>query len=693
MRSRLRLASSILSLAISLGTAGVSAMSAPADSVLTAEDSRASLNPHDLNTPRTFPKFTSLAEWEARRAEIKRQILVSNGLYPMPKKTPLKPKITGRVVRDGYTIEKVAIQTYPGFYLAGNLYRPIEKPGDPDHARPAVLVTHGHWENGRMANEERGSISARAITFARMGIVAFTYDMVGYNDTHQVPHTFAGDRDHWVWGVSLMGLQTWNSIRALDFIASLPDVDIRRLAITGESGGGTQTMMLGAVDDRLAAVGPCVMVSHSMQGGCLCENSPGLRVDFSNMEVAAVSAPKPQIMLAATGDWTRTMMSIEGPGVESIYKLYNKTENLKYAIFPFEHNINRTSRNAVYQAFGKWLLNMPNAESYQEPPYQMEAVEDLRVFPDKTGLPKDAITAEQLTETIKSVAINALNAAKPATTAELGKFKKTYLPLWLQTLKLDMVSAVSATSADVLTDGNVRISRMHIGRDGKGDSIPVALCVPTNGVPKAVLILASIGGIADNFGGSVGTSAVVKEIIAKGYGVLLFDAFLTGSRSNTDLAAARSKPFRSYFDTYNLTDMQQRVQDIATAASYLKKTLGCKVAASGEGETALWALFAGPVLDGVAADVAGLDLDADSTYTADSTYVPCLRRAGDVKTALTLSAGKPARVSGLTADSETGRWISDVFTDTAGGSPFVPSALSANELTALLQMSVSHPGK
>ena len=99
-----------------------------------------------------------------------------------------------------------------------------------------------------------------------------------------------------------MGLQTWNSVRALDFLASLPDVDKQRLACTGESGGGTQTFMLGAVDDRLAVQAPIVMVSHTMQGGCSCENAPGLRVEYSNMEIAAVPAPRPQILVAATND-------------------------------------------------------------------------------------------------------------------------------------------------------------------------------------------------------------------------------------------------------------------------------------------------------------------------------------------------------------------------------------------------------
>ena len=157
-------------------------------------------------------------------------------------------------------------------------------------------------------------------------MIAFSYDMVGYNDTffpeygavpaekHDLGHRqFATNQVNLLWNVSLMGLQTWDSIRAVDFLESLPDADRTRLACTGESGGGTQTFMLGAVEDRLAAQAPVVMVSHTMQGGCLCENAPGLRVEFSNMEIAAAAAPRRQILVAATGDWTKDTLTVEGP--------------------------------------------------------------------------------------------------------------------------------------------------------------------------------------------------------------------------------------------------------------------------------------------------------------------------------------------------------------------------------------------
>src|SRR5437667_8691684 len=143
----------------------------------------------DLNTSREFPEIHSRSEWEARAKEIRQQILVSCGLWPLPEKTPLDAHISGRIEREGYSVEKVYFQTYPGFYLGGNLYRPLGKGPGPF---PAILNPHGHWSNGRMADTAEGSIAARCINFAKQGMIAFSYDMVGYNDT-QFPDWPASD--------------------------------------------------------------------------------------------------------------------------------------------------------------------------------------------------------------------------------------------------------------------------------------------------------------------------------------------------------------------------------------------------------------------------------------------------------------------------------------------------------------------
>jgi hypothetical protein len=225
----------------------------------------------DLNTPRAFPEIKSADDWNQRARFIREHARVVTGLLPMPMKFSLNARIFDKIERDGYSVEKVQIETFPGFYLGGNLYRPLGQGAGPF---PAVLNPHGHWNNGRMADTELGSIAGRCISQARQGMIAFTYDMVGYNDTRQVDHKFGGKPEHQLWFISLMGLQTWNSIRALDFLESLPDVDRERLACTGESGGGTQTFMLGAVDSRLAVQAPIVMVPTRCKGAVFARMPP-----------------------------------------------------------------------------------------------------------------------------------------------------------------------------------------------------------------------------------------------------------------------------------------------------------------------------------------------------------------------------------------------------------------------------------
>src|SRR5204862_3297545 len=246
---------------------------------------------------------------------------------------------------------------------------------------------------------------------------------------------FATNEVNLLWNISLMGLQTWNSIRALDFLEALPGADKSRLACTGASGGGTQTFILGAVDDRPAAQAPIVMVSHSMQGGCSCENAPGLRVDYSNMEIAAVPAPRPQLLVAATGDWTKMTMTVEGPAIAGIYQLFKEPDHFKYVIFNYDHNYNKTSREAVYEWFGKWLLDEKDPSKLKEAPYKKEADEDLRVFPDGK-FPEGALTEAQLLSRLVAMYKAQIDEIRPKEEKALDEYKETMLPLWRHNLQL-----------------------------------------------------------------------------------------------------------------------------------------------------------------------------------------------------------------------------------------------------------------
>ena len=164
------------------------------------------------------PHYENASAWNARAAYLREHVLASAGLLPLPEKTPLNPSIFGEVKRSDYTVSKVYFESIPGFFVTGNLYRPIG-----DGPFPAILSPHGHWAYGRLENTLISSGPGRAINLARQGFVVFAYDMVGYNDSQQVPHTFSGPREY-LWGLSLSGLQLWDSIRALDFLETLPYV-------------------------------------------------------------------------------------------------------------------------------------------------------------------------------------------------------------------------------------------------------------------------------------------------------------------------------------------------------------------------------------------------------------------------------------------------------------------------------------
>jgi hypothetical protein len=333
----------------------------------------------------------SLAQWKTRAEYLREHVLASAGLLPMPEKTPLRPEIFGTLSRADYTVSKVYFESLPGFYVTGNLYRPIGT-----GPFPAILSPHGHWAYGRLENTATNSGPGRAISLARQGFVVFSHDMIGYNDSQQLPHTFGGARER-LWGLSLAGLQLWNSIRALDFLETLPEVRKDAIAATGESGGGTQTFLLAAVDPRVAVAAPVNMISLHMQGGCLCENAPGLRLETTNVEIGATIAPRPLLMISATGDWTKETLEVEYPAMRKIYDLFGAGDRLHAIRVDAEHNYNRESREAMYAWMARWLKREPAETRPAERPFTVDPLQDLLVFHGRPR-PDGALSADGLTE-------------------------------------------------------------------------------------------------------------------------------------------------------------------------------------------------------------------------------------------------------------------------------------------------------
>ncbi len=364
--------------------------------------------------------------WEARRAEIRRQILVSSGLWPEFGRPALQPLVWGRLERDGYSVEKVRLETRPGFFLTGNLYRPLGKAGP----HPAVLSMHGHWKNGRFEDIELASIPGRAIGLARLGCVVFSTDMVGYGDSKQLPHAFSNVP----WGLNLQGLQLWNSLRAVDFLSALPDVDPSRIGATGASGGGTQTFLLTAVDARIRASAPVNMVAAGCQGGCSCENAPLLRLDLNNIEIAAACAPRPLLLMACATDWTADALTLEGPALQKVFDARGVPERFRVARVEADHNYNKETREIVYAFFARWLLGRPAADRLPEAPFKVEKREDLSAFDAVHPLPAGAVDSKKLEDALKQTVTSQLEELRPKDVASLARFRELMLPAFRHTL-------------------------------------------------------------------------------------------------------------------------------------------------------------------------------------------------------------------------------------------------------------------
>jgi len=330
-----------------------------------------------------WQEYGTRESWEKRAAAIRHGILEGAGLWPLPERMPPAAIRHSEQKQAGYTVENVALETAPGFYLCGNLYLP-----EKHEKMPVVLCTHGHGAKDPLTHGRfTETMQKRSGALARMGCAVFAYEMVGYGES-----AIAG----WKHGVSgqELRLQLWNSMRALDFMLTLPGVDATRVGVTGESGGGTQAFLLAAVDARVSVSVPCVQVSSWFYGGCACESGLPIHVRpdhvANNAEIAAVMAPKPLLVISDGKDWTQNVPELELPHLKRIYAFFGKEDAVENAHFADEgHDYGPSKRASMYRFVEKtFALDAGKADEASVPVLPGSA---LQVFDEKHARPEKEV--------------------------------------------------------------------------------------------------------------------------------------------------------------------------------------------------------------------------------------------------------------------------------------------------------------
>ncbi len=637
----------------------------------------------DLNGYFPFTPSATKEAWAARAEQVRRRILVATGLWPMPQKTPANAVVHGKVDRGDYTVERVYLESYPGHFVTGSLYRPTGKSGK----LPGILCPHGHWPNGRFTDAGventrkqiaegaerfevggRTPLQARCVQLARMGCVVFHYDMLGYADSLQIPaavaHGFSKPRPDFDtpenWGFfgaqaelrqqSPMGLQTYNSIRALDWLSELPDVDPARIGVTGASGGGTQTFILCAIDPRPAVAFPAVMVCTAMQGGCTCENCCNLRVGTGNIEFAAMMAPRPLGMSGAK-DWTQDLESKGLPELKQHYAMLGVPDRVMGKVMlQFGHNYNYVSRELMYHWFNQHLqLGLQGV--ILEEDYKPLSVEEMTVWDASHPKPPGGGDYERsLLKIMTADSERQISALTPSDSASLARFREVVGGGVDVLIGRGLSPATALESATIRQDARLDYTEtLSLLRNKlEAEEIPVVALHPKQW-NKRVVIWAHESGKAGLYGSDGQPAPAVLELLKAGTAVVGADLLYQGEflADSKPLAAPRRvdnpRAFAGYTLGYNASLFAQRVHDLLSLVSFCQTYANEKpqVDMIGLGIAGAWATAAraqaGEAIARVAIDTDGFRFEKLRSIN-DLNFLPGGAKYGDLPGMLALAS-------------------------------------------------------
>ncbi len=372
-----------------------------------------------------LPGINSAADFEKHRPSLRADLFDMLGLKPMPERTPLHATITGTIEQPGYVIEKLHFQSLPGLYVTANLYLP--RPTRANERYPTILYQVGHAnQHRRDGNKAANECQQHGSWFATHGYVALVMDTLELSEIAGL-HRGLLSGGRWWWhstGYSPAGVETWNAMRALDYLATRPEVDVTRIGATGISGGGIGTFWLAAVDDRVKASAPVSglgdVTFYAGEDGisrhCDCFFFYN-RARWNYTTVAALTCPRPMLFVNSNQDGYFPMPSNERISVrlERLYALFGASDLVDTVISVGGHGYRTDIRRAVYEFFNRHFKNdarrVTDADAYMNADGSpLLERKRLRVFPEDTDFPKDHLNTK-IDEVFVSLAKPTLPAA------------------------------------------------------------------------------------------------------------------------------------------------------------------------------------------------------------------------------------------------------------------------------------------
>ncbi len=331
----------------------------------------------------------SRAAWQKRRAKVERGFLRAIGLERLPERTPLNARVVVRHEMGKYVIENILFESQPGFPVSANLYQP-KAPSN--GKRAAILCPIGHYLS---AGKSAHDVQARCIMLAQMGFVVLTYDAIGQGE-RMIPGNTHHDGGYALLplGETIAGWMVWDSMRAIDYLLTRPDVDPKRIGVTGNSGGGLNTFYTSAVDPRVrAAVAAGFTCEYSVwlkYGGthCTCTHLPGVFRAAELFEIGALIAPRAFMMLQGERD---TIFPITGGRqagnrITAIYKLLDAPQQVRFVELAGQpHAYSRPYREKMYGWMALHLLGQGNGEPIAEGDVEPLSELDRRLLCDPEG--------------------------------------------------------------------------------------------------------------------------------------------------------------------------------------------------------------------------------------------------------------------------------------------------------------------